>query len=47
VLFIVAAGVLLYYSFVSNLRSSLLGTLIILGGVPLYLVFRNKNLKTG
>jgi APA family basic amino acid/polyamine antiporter len=47
VLFIMAAGVLLYYSFVSNLRSSLLGTLIILGGLPLYLVFRNRNLKTG
>jgi APA family basic amino acid/polyamine antiporter len=39
-LFIVAAAILLYYSFAGNLRSSLLGTLIILAGVPLYLVFR-------
>jgi APA family basic amino acid/polyamine antiporter len=39
-LFIVAAAVLLYYSFAANLRSSLLGSLIILSGVPLYLVFR-------
>ena len=39
-LFILAAAVLLYYSFASNLRSSLLGTLIILAGIPLYLVFR-------
>jgi len=38
---------LLYYSFVSNVRSSLLGTVIILGGIPLYLVFRNRNPKTG
>ena len=34
VLFIVAAAVLLYYSFASNLRSSLLGTLIILAVYP-------------
>jgi basic amino acid/polyamine antiporter, APA family len=40
VLFILAAAVLLYYSFASNLRSSLLGTVIILAGIPLYLFFR-------
>ena len=39
-LFIVAAAVLLYYSFASNLRSSLLGTLIILAASPLP-VFRH------
>jgi basic amino acid/polyamine antiporter, APA family len=39
-LFIVAAAILLFYSFTSNLRSSLLGTLIILAGIPLYFVFR-------
>src|SRR6202046_4872703 len=42
VLFILAAAVLLYYSFASNLRSSLLGTLIILAGIPLYLIFRRS-----
>jgi APA family basic amino acid/polyamine antiporter len=46
VLFIVAAAVLLYYSFASNLRSSLLGTLIILAGLPLYLVIRAANRST-
>jgi APA family basic amino acid/polyamine antiporter len=42
VLFILAAAVLLYYSFASNLRSSLLGTLIILAGIPLYLLYRKR-----
>jgi len=42
VLFILAAAVLLYYSFASNLRSSLLGALIILAGIPLYLFFRGR-----
>jgi basic amino acid/polyamine antiporter, APA family len=40
--FIVAAAVLLYYSFVNNLRNSLLGSLIILAGIPLYLAFRKR-----
>ena len=40
VLFILAAAVLLYYSFASNVRSSLLGTMIILAGIPLYLLYR-------
>jgi basic amino acid/polyamine antiporter, APA family len=43
-LFIVAAALLLYYSFASNLRSSFLGSLIILTGIPLYLVIRARNL---
>src|ERR1700721_4601778 len=42
VLFILAAAVLLYYSFASNVRNSLLRTLIIVAGIPLYLVFRGK-----
>jgi basic amino acid/polyamine antiporter, APA family len=42
-LFILAAAVLLYYSFASNVRSSLVGTLIILAGVPVYLVIRKAN----
>lgn len=41
-LFIVAAGVLLYYSFVSNLRNSLLGTAIILGGLPIFFAIRSR-----
>ena len=45
-LFIVAAAVLLYYSFAANLRSSLLGTLIILAGIPLFLAFRAARQKT-
>ena len=36
-LFIVAAAVLLYYSFAGNFRSSLVGTAIILGGLPFHL----------
>jgi len=34
--------VLLYYSFASNVRSSLVGTLIILAGLPVYLVVRGR-----
>jgi basic amino acid/polyamine antiporter, APA family len=41
-LFILAAAVLLYYSFAANLRNSLLGTLIILAGVPIHLALRAK-----
>jgi APA family basic amino acid/polyamine antiporter len=39
-LFILAAAVLLYYSFASNVRGSLVGTLIILAGLPVYFHFR-------
>jgi APA family basic amino acid/polyamine antiporter len=42
VLFILAAAVLLYYSFAANLRNSFLGTVIILGGIPIHLVLRAK-----
>ena len=42
-LFIVAAAVLLYYSFASNVRGSLVGTLIILAGLPVYFYFRAAN----
>ena len=40
-LFIAAAAVLLVYSYAENLRNSLIGTGIILLGVPLFLMFRN------
>jgi APA family basic amino acid/polyamine antiporter len=38
-LFIVASAALLYYTFVSNLRYSALGSLAILAGVPVYFAF--------
>jgi APA family basic amino acid/polyamine antiporter len=41
-LFVGAAGVLLVYSYAENLRNSLIGTVVILAGVPLFLVFRKK-----
>ena len=42
-LFIIAAAVLLYYSYIENLKNSLIGTVVILLGVPLYLIFRSRN----
>jgi APA family basic amino acid/polyamine antiporter len=41
-LFIAAAAVLLVYSYAENLKNSLIGTGIILLGVPLFLVFRKQ-----
>ncbi len=41
-LFILAAAVLLVYSYATNLRNSLLGTAIILLGGPLYLYIRRR-----
>lgn len=41
-LFIAAAAVLLYYSYVSNLKNSIIGSGIILLGIPLYLAFRQR-----
>ncbi len=41
-LFIAAAAVLLYYTYVSNLRNSVLGSIIILAGVPLYHLIRRN-----
>jgi basic amino acid/polyamine antiporter, APA family len=42
-LFITAAAILLVYSYQSNLRNSLLGTAIILAGVPLFYFFKRKS----
>jgi APA family basic amino acid/polyamine antiporter len=42
-LFITAAAVLLVYSYQSNLRNSLVGTAIILAGVPLFYFFKRKS----
>jgi APA family basic amino acid/polyamine antiporter len=44
-LFITAAAVLLVYSYQSNLRNSLVGTLLILAGVPLFAYFRPKQVR--
>lgn len=40
VLFAAAAAVVLYFSYIENLKNSILGSLVILAGVPLYFVFR-------
>jgi len=41
-LFLAAAALLLYYTFTANLRNSLLGTLVILAGIPVFYAFRRK-----
>jgi APA family basic amino acid/polyamine antiporter len=41
-LFIVAAAVLLYYTFTDNLANSFAGTLVILAGVPVYWYFAKQ-----
>lgn len=41
-LFIAAAAVLLYYSYVENLKNSMIGTAVIAAGVPLYFAFAVK-----
>jgi APA family basic amino acid/polyamine antiporter len=41
-LFIVGSAVLLYFTFVENLRNSLAGTLVILAGIPMFLYFARK-----
>ena len=41
-LFVLASAVLLYFSYAENLKNSLIGTLIILAGIPLYLWIRKR-----
>lgn len=41
-LFVVIAAVLLYYTFMANLRNSAIGTLVILAGVPVYWHFAKR-----
>lgn len=41
-LFVLASAVLLYFSYAENLRNSLIGTLVILGGIPLFLAIRSR-----
>lgn len=43
VLFIMASAVLLYYSFFENVRNSLIGSLVILAGIPIFLFFKARN----
>ena len=38
-LFVLVAGVLLYYTFAGNLLNSALGCLVILAGIPVFLMF--------
>lgn len=45
-LFVATAAVLLYYTFMSNLRDSLAGVIVILLGIPIYLWFAHKRAKT-
>jgi APA family basic amino acid/polyamine antiporter len=42
ILFVAAAAVLLYYSYAENLKNSLLGTAVILLGIPLHLLLRAR-----
>jgi APA family basic amino acid/polyamine antiporter len=44
-LFIATAAVLLYYTFVSNLRDSIAGVAVILLGIPVYLWFARRRRK--
>ncbi len=41
-LFVLAAGVLLWYTFAGNLRNSTLGTVVIAAGIPVFYVFNRK-----
>jgi APA family basic amino acid/polyamine antiporter len=41
-LFITASAILLYYSYAENLRNSLIGTVIIASGIPLFLWLRKQ-----
>jgi APA family basic amino acid/polyamine antiporter len=44
-LFIASSAVLLYFTFIESLRNSLLGTLVILGGIPIFLYFKAKRVE--
>jgi APA family basic amino acid/polyamine antiporter len=41
-LFVLASGVLLYYTFADNVRNSALGCLVILAGIPVFYVFARR-----
>jgi basic amino acid/polyamine antiporter, APA family len=46
-LFVLAATVLLYYTFTDNLRNSALGCLVILAGVPVFYAFARRRTNEG
>jgi APA family basic amino acid/polyamine antiporter len=41
-LFVLASGVLLYYTFADNVRNSALGSLVILAGIPVFYAFARR-----
>jgi APA family basic amino acid/polyamine antiporter len=41
-LFIAASAALLYYTFTADLRNSLVGMMVIMGGVPVYFAFAGR-----
>ena len=43
-LFIVASAVVVYYSFAENLRNSTAGAAVVLAGIPVFYLFRGRNL---
>ncbi len=44
-LFILAAAIVLCYSYIGNLRNSLIGSAIILAGLPLFAIIRKRNVQ--
>jgi len=42
-LFVLASGVLLYYTFTDNLLNSAVGSMVILAGVPVFYYFRRRS----
>jgi APA family basic amino acid/polyamine antiporter len=46
-LFVLCSAVLLYYTFTQNLRNSIVGSIIILAGIPLYLYFATTSRPRG
>src|SRR5215471_14012294 len=45
-LFIVAAAILLYYTFTDNLKNSIAGTIVILAGIPVFFYFAKRRETT-
>jgi APA family basic amino acid/polyamine antiporter len=43
-LFVIASGILLYYTFSDNPLNSTVGLLVILAGVPVFYYFRRRRL---
>lgn len=47
VLFVAASAVLLFYTFTDNLRNSLMGTLVIIAGIPVFYLFSREKQASG